>query len=240
MGNAGYQSNVSSAFTWDANLQANSVSFTNLGSGTGGQKILFSYNYSISNVVSNTYTLPIDLTSYGAGGNLWLQDFDKPKYLIGTNVPANEVFPYYQNTSSTADGFYANSTAQYQPGWAGALKMDNGDNNWWVLDYKKFPTTIPIGESYIIKYDLGVVANVNTTIQTTRFATYSNGESTYSRNDSWNTINLTANVPCLIESEIDGAGSAIVSGAGYMIRNMVSSTQVDTTQATFTVYQRKQ
>jgi hypothetical protein len=236
---AGRTSFSSSLFNWGANLQANSVSFTNLGSGTGGQKILASYSYAIGNPTANTVTLPTDMTSFST--TIKTEDFAVPKYLDGTTVSSTKLFPYYQGTSSTADGFFANSTAQYTPGTAVGIGTLNGDADWYVADYSTFGgTTVPAGQQYIISYEVQIVANVNTSIQYSSFATFTvSGNTMGWRNDSWNTIQLTANIPTVIDTEIARSGAGVVDGSGILMRNITSGTRVDLTNGSFVLYQRK-
>jgi hypothetical protein len=233
-GRASFSSNI---YNWTANLQANSVSFTNLGSGTGGQTRIAGYVYAIS--TGNVVTLPIDMTSYSS--NVKTGNFDTPKYLIGTNVASTKVNPFYQGTSSTADGYLANSTAQYTPAKSNDINTYNGDNDWWVVDYSTFNgIVVPSSQAYVISYEMQMVANANTSVQLCQFSTFSIGGGIMGwRNDNFNTYELIANVPQRVDIEFPAAGTVAVDGAGIIMRNMVANTQVDMTAGDFDIYQRK-
>jgi hypothetical protein len=237
---AGRASFSSSLFNWGANLQANSVTFTNLGSGTGGQTILASYTYAIAQTSALPIILPVNITGFGV--DIKTANFEIPKYIEGNSVVSTKINPFYQATSATSDGYLANSTAQYTPGGSNLLNTYNGDNNWWVADYKTFNGVIvPTSQNYVVSYQIQVVANANTTLQLSNFSTFSIGGNILGwRNDSWETIELLANVPYRGEIEIIGSGSVAVDGAGIVVRNIVAGTRVDFTRGGLTLYQRKQ
>lgn len=243
---AGRQSNSSSSFAW-AGLAVstyNSVSntggitFTNLGLNTGASLLMSSYSYSVAGS-GGPVTLPVDITSFGT--SIKTANFDIPKYITGTTVSSTEYYPYYQGTSSTADGFLANSTSQYYPSSAGFLNTYNGDNDWWVVDYNTFNgNTVPTTQSYLISYFMQVVANANTTIQLSTFSTASSaGDIMAWRNDRWTTYDLIENVPRTISFDNLASGSAVVDGGGIVMRNMLTGTQVDVVTGSLSLYQVK-
>ena len=243
---AGRQSNSSSSFAW-AGLAVstyNSVSntggitFTNLGLNTGASLLMSSYSYSVAGS-GGPVTLPVDITSFGT--SIKTANFDIPKYITGTTVSSTEYYPYYQGTSSTADGFLANSTSQYYPSSAGFLNTYNGDNDWWVVDYNTFNgITVPTTQSYLISYFMQVVANANTTIQLSTFSTASSaGDIMAWRNDRWTTYDLIENVPRTISFDNLASGSAVVDGGGIVMRNMLTGTQVDVVTGSLSLYQVK-
>jgi hypothetical protein len=243
---AGRQSNSSSSFAWaglavstyNSGSNTGGITFTNIGLGTGASRVMSSYSYSVAGS-GGPVTLPVDITSFGT--SIKTANFEIPKYITGTTVSSTEYYPYYQGTSSTADGFLANSTSQYNPSSAGFLNTYNGDNDWWVVDYDTFNgITVPSAQSYLISYFMQVVANANTTIQLSTFSTASSaGDIMGWRNDRWTTYDLIENVPRTISFHNLASGSLVVDGGGIVMRNMLTGTQVDVVTGSLTLYQVK-
>jgi hypothetical protein len=157
--------------------------------------------------------------------------FNVPVYLDGTTVAANEYFPYYQNTATTAMGYAQNSTAPWLPQQAGLFNMDNGDYDWWIIGAATFsPSAVNIKRAGTFK----LVANAATTVQIGSGRTSANFEivaGTY-----FSTIELEADKPVFFYDEQVAVG-ATTSQIVYFMRNMVSGTRVYVFSGTTTGYE---
>ena len=244
---AGKQSNSSTGFVWggpsvstfDGNSNIGGIGYNNMGLGTGGKNRIAYYSYSIGNPVANTVTLPVNITSFGS--NVKSANYDAPKFIIGTDVNANYYFPYYQGTSTTANGYLANSTSQYNPGRATQFIDVSGTDNWWAMEYELLSTIVQSFENFEITLETNIVSNANTIIQLAPMLTFTSGiNMAFATDDALLTVPLTANLPVYLNIVAITAGSSTIDGAGLAIRNMVANTQVDIARSTFSAYRIKQ
>jgi hypothetical protein len=244
---SGRNSPSSSAYVWsgpnvttyDANTNTGGISFSNIGTGTGAQSVLATYTYSIAKTLTSPiYNTIFDLTTYGTAYKTYA--WNKPKSLIGTTVSGTKYNPYYQGTSSTADGFQYNSTAPYTPSGANYLYIENGDANWWILEYGLFSNTVPSSQYYRIFYNATLISDIDTTIQYCNFTTFSDDATGMSfRNDKWKTLDVKATVPTELLLDFISSGSGTVDGAGVVVRNFDPSATIISMYAYFVVYQVK-
>lgn len=188
-----------------------------------------SYIYGINNPSANTVATPSNISSFGT--NIKSANFDVTKYIIGSNVGANYIWPYVQNTSTTANGYLANSTAPFQPANASILNITNGTDNWYVLDYSDFTfngNNITISDPISANGTYCFYANVDANIQLLNFAT-TNANSTEIIANTTNMAQyeIKANVPTFINIKTGGSLSNC-DGTGFLIRNMTGGSNVVT------------
>ena len=186
-----------------------------------------SYVYGINNPAANTVTTPSNISSFGA--NIKTANFQVPKYIIGSNVGANYIWPYVQGTSTTSNGYLANSTSSLQPANACLLNITNGTDNWYVLDYTDLTFN---GNSYITSDPLQAnaeycfYANVDANIQITQFLTTSTNSTIMIANTaSFGQYELKANAPTFLNI-MHGGSTSNCDGTGFLIRNMTSNSNV--------------
>ena len=150
-----------------------------------------------------------------------------PVYIPGTTVSSSYYYPYYQGTSSTADGYGDNSTAPYYPRLAAFFGAQDGDYNWYsVLFYDGLAGTFT---SYAMTTYITaqLVSDANTTIQ------YSVGYyntllpgTVIIDSVGITTIELLANKPILINYNVAFTPLSNMDGAALLVRNMVSGTNL--------------
>lgn len=160
-------------------------------------------------------------------------NYNIPVYLDGTDVGANYFYPFYQNTSSTANGYVANSTASFLPTNAAFISVTNGQDGWYrYVDSTKTTTwTGNIGVG--IKCGTQFVANANTTIQFIPYIRDNvNPNNWFASTELMNTVELIANRPVGINFEASyfPVNANVVQGAGVIIRNCVANTRVNIPQ----------
>ena len=233
---AGRQSNSSAAFTWvgpsvttfDTTSNIGGVRFNNISNDVvSALKAAGGYSYKIDSVT--VVYLPVDTTTS--------PPVDKPQYINGTTQTTKK-YPYYQGTSSTADGYFANSTAPWLPGDASTFLWTTGINGWYALHGFTFFTPLTTSEFVQVDLDTQFVSDSDTTLQLVPYI-YFPGFGTYVDTQYMTSINLLANCPYVWQDSRPYAGSASVGSVGYLWRNIVSGTQVISVSAAFQIYYGK-
>jgi hypothetical protein len=251
---AGRQSNSSTAFSWAGpsvstyngntgvggitgnNVAAGSLYFSNFNPNLLIPEVIKSYKYEVANLFANTVVPPVNLNTLG---NIQTGNWVTPKYLtnVYSGTDSSSYFPYYQGTSSQLNGYYANSTSSLNPAFASQLILDNGSDNWWVLEYGTTGVANIVTSSQVLHISgkIQLVSNANTTIQTVAFVTvdtppYSDppGYGIIKTDTSLNTIHLIANEPQYIQYEYDIIGSTSFTGGGLFIRQFNSANVIAT------------
>lgn len=206
---AGKRSGNSAVFNWaGANIQPydpntgnggmsstqyrpNSVGFTTIGNSVAALSLNGVSGFGIANSPIGNVTLP---------GNLQTANTIDPAYLIGANTDPNYYFPFYQNTSTTANGYYANSTGEFTPAGATFLTLFNGDDDWWIWTGTPLTTPVQNGSEYErAEFKLQIVATEPTIVQLlpASSANFSNGYLTDSQTIRSFELNY-ANVPYVL------------------------------------------
>jgi hypothetical protein len=224
---AGRASLSSSLFNWGANLQANSVTFTTIDSNLNKSLRLGQSFFFVPFPSTNTVILPVDITT---------PDFNVPTYIDGTTVSPTKYYPYYQGTSSTTDGYLANSTASLQPAVASIISITNGYDDWWILLYTEPSPTFQSGWLVASNLEASFVSDNDTAIQVMPFFTSVSDPSTivgYTYQMSSHI--LSANLPYRIVTTTTFPVGPTMLGMGYLIRNMISGTRVTAVLGTHTI-----
>jgi hypothetical protein len=235
--NAGARSNASNVFNWGgANIQPYNP-MSNTGGITGNQVQyntltfpLFAPNLNIADLIdSSIFDIydgsgvpainPINVTSR--------VNFNVPFYIIGTNPGTSYYSPWYQGTSTTANGYTDNSTGVWQPSDAATWDRVDGDWDWRVVTDVTLSTPIspPIGTKFNILVTMvsNVDANVqfNTVVGNNLYSIGYNGN-----DDALTTVNLKANQSYVWETAETTFVTANVDYAGLMMRNMTTGANV--------------
>jgi hypothetical protein len=216
---AGRTSASSSVFNWNANLQANSVTYTNISNTVAVEAPLKLWTIAIADVVANTVTMPVDVTT---------ANVNDPIYIDGTTVGANYIYPYYQGTSTTANGYIANSTSSFNPAGASFLYLSAGTDGWWPISYENTGNVYDAGQEYMRLISDGTfVSNANTTLQVIPFYTVDTDPGAiYADTSVFYTYNLIANQPTQVAVDARYETGTNTDGAGIIMRNIVGSTRL--------------
>lgn len=181
--------------------------------------------YEIMDTTDGTINSPVNVTTRT---NYDYNDCD-PFYIIGSNPGANYVFPIYQGTASTADGYEENSTGQFTPANAAPTARQNGDAGYYIVADVPFGgNTIAGGQRLETRMTLSFVSNVDATIQL-YFGVRFTSANTYiisDEQDFLETINLKQNQPYNYYKIINSAGTSSIEAATMMIRNITSGSNV--------------
>ena len=241
--NTGYTSNVSLPYTWSANLQANSVTYNNMSNTVIASTNIGSYSYEIPNNFANTVTLPVNVNTLGNVNSTRGNAFAVPKYLNVTYTNADGLFPYYQGNSSTTNGYFQNSTSRYQPALASQLALQNGDLNWYALEYKPTTQSVSTSEQLNIVYNAQLISDADCAIQLAPFVTggSGNGLANLGIVDTafqFYSYALYAGAPQNIYLNVPTIGSSTLDGAGVFIRSFTAA-NIQVTAASLTLTKQK-
>ena len=193
------------------------------------------YNYSIGDPPANIVTTPVNVNTFGI--DYRSANFDIPKYIEGNNPGANYIWPWYQGTSDTANGYVANSTGSFTPATAAVFNIENGDNGYYILDvsdYTYFGNAGITAPSVQILGEYCFVANVDATIQLVKWGSnIANPNNIQGVTTNFSQVDLVANVP----QEIRFYGSIIgdTDISGILIRNITPNSNVTAVTGAFLV-----
>lgn len=223
------------------NIQGNTIQYDNLAPSAGGLQQIAKLDFKIGDFGANVVTTPIDLSTT-TGAN-WV-NINVPFYLDGTNPGANYIYPYYQGTSTTANGYDANSTSSFNPANAASLTFFQGDDNWYVYTLATFdPEVLPFPQEFKeINSYTQFVSNVDAQVQIFSgiVAQVSGNLAAQGDTQTIGTYDLKANRPLWITYTartvtIGGNSSA----GGMFIRNITANSRVTCVSSQYEVYKGK-
>lgn len=165
-------------------------------------------------------------------------------YLDGSNPGTNYVYPWYQGTSSTANGYVANSTGPLSPFAAGSILGNTGTDGFYIVGLVNFGTGRVANniEGLDISGDLALVANIDCTVQVVPFTTFGNAPNTMNiLTSSMTSVNLKANIPQrpTIDTVTYSSNSMGFTGGGIAIKNITSGARVYMTDSEIFVTKAK-
>jgi hypothetical protein len=235
---AAKQSVASSAYIWagpnvtvfDPATSTGGVGYVNLNPTANPEKRLTINSFSIPSVSANTVTPPTAISA--------LSVTNQPVYYDGFALDPNYYYPYFQATSSTANGYLANSTSQYYPALASYQVLNNGDDNWFIFIYNDFgsSTDYPLADDEYFKLELNAafISDVDTTLQLGGFYTItSTGSIIYFDTVFQGTYILPANVVTQISftQAYDYRAGNTLNGGGFVMKNIMAGSRVTTLYA---------
>ena len=223
---AAKQSTASTAYVWggpgvttfDPGTGNGGVSLTNMGGGLAVVSYVTARSFAVS--VYPTVVTPVSVLSTSTR--------NIPVYIPGTTVSSTKYYPYYQGTSSTADGYIANSTSPYNPADATFLNLYDGDSNWYRIIYASGLASVLTTYYMYVTLSVQLVSDADTTVQ--YIIGYGNsGYPGLAQFDtaSMSTIELKANKPVWLNvKDVAYPSNPIVDGASVFFRNILSGTNV--------------
>lgn len=212
-------------------VQPGSITYINLGTGTGGSQLLATRFYRIDRV-SNVYTAPIN----GTTANLLNST---PIYLDGNDPGVNYYMPSYSATSTTANGYYAASTSMFQPADAAYGQFSIGDNGWYIVGGTTTGGyTFAPSEKAQLRVIAQFVANVDCTIQLNVISSDASTQPDFFYGDNnTQTIYLKAATPQEYEFfQTYSTGGASIDRYAIAIRNLTNSSRVYCTSFDLELY----
>jgi hypothetical protein len=176
--------------------------------------------FEISDGIANTVTLPVNVTARTT--------YLEPFYITGNDPGSNYIFPLYQGTCTTANGYYSNSTSAWTPGDADNFARFNGDWNWYTMIASSFAgNTYQPGDYVLLTTTATFVSSSNASIQLTPVTTVTTNPGEFiGTDDGTTTLNLITNQPTVYNSRLLIGATATFDGAGIMIRNITNSSNV--------------
>jgi hypothetical protein len=204
------------------NIQANTITLTNLDRNLNTLQGFGGTNFSIANYTGNSITMPIN-----AAANTTR---NVPIYITGTTVSSTNYYPWYQGTSTNLTGsngnnyYGSNSTSSFNPIGASVIQIADGDDNWYTAIFDDFPAnTIPSNETYFMNYGLTMVSDTANTLVQVAIGLERNNAGFYQvLTDALHTITLQANLPEIYAASYNASGSSVanITSSAVFVRNM--------------------
>jgi hypothetical protein len=188
--------------------------------------------FRISDIGNAVTVPPVDLTT--------APSYNIPVYLDGTDPGANYIYPYFQGTSTTANGYLANSTSQYYPWNASVLNMPDGTDNWYIftaLQTANANPTLTSGRPVQLELDMQVAANANTSIQVLPIYTNSGNTYLFGFTSLMDTVECPANTPVTVNKQDAISYLGGQDAYGYAIRNIGANSRATIQSCSFIVRQ---
>jgi hypothetical protein len=190
-----------------------------------GNSILTKSTLGINGFTVSANNLPVNVTSRTS--------YMEPVYLIGTNPGSNYLYPYYQATSTTANGYDASSTGAFTPDDASSWTRQDGDWNWYVAIWEYINAPIAAGEKIETSIISQFVSDVDATLQYTGVFTSVGANNDFEGNDTFlHSISLKANEPVYTTYQEIATFSGTVGGVGLMFRNCTTGANIICTSST--------
>lgn len=193
------------------------------------------YFYNIGDPPANIVNNPVDISTFG--NNYRTANFQTPKYIIGADPGASYIWPWYQGTSDTANGYVANSTSSFNPATAAVFNIENGDNGYYILDASDYTfngnnISTP---SIQIQGEYCFVANVDATIQLVKWGgNVANANNIQGVTTNFDQIDILANVATKVSFYDSLVGSTDFSG--ILIRNITPNSNVTVVTGSYIAY----
>jgi hypothetical protein len=206
--------------SFDANANLGGLNLNNFNSVLTVEQSIVLWTIAIADVGAGTVTLPIDID---------IAPINVPVYQDGTTVVPTKIYPYYQGTSSTVDGYLANSTASFTPSLASILTVTGGQDGWQPLSYENTAalTTFTTLNYMHVQFDGTFVANANTRLQIIPFYTVSTAPGYFSADTALlQTVELLVDTPTYVTVYNRYSAGPTLDGGGVLIRNIVGGTRI--------------
>jgi hypothetical protein len=156
--------------------------------------------------------------------------FNVPTTIPGISVSGTLIWPWYQGTSTTANGYRANSTAAYTPSNAAILDgwQDSGDYDWYAIYYTGFSSNpFTTDENVIIHMTTQLITDTPNTIVQIAPIFYFSGNPQI-QTDFMETVTIVDDGPYPIGYTrflLTGA-TATATGYGFVLRNITVGSTV--------------
>lgn len=195
------------------NIADGAVTTAKLGPNMPGYNYLGRYSI----WVSSGMVLPVDVETLPAG--------NVPIFINGTSVTGSDLWPWGNGTSSTANGYAADSTGPYEPRDAALIgDWDPGDSNFYKLfvqDFSENPFTT--SERLLETINISVVSDTpNTIFQIVSCPDF--GPSSSNKTPQTQYLMTyhcpEANVPYSFTSWVQGTATGDIIAVGSIIRNV--------------------
>ncbi len=187
----------------------------------GTRRIMGQVSIVVPDTGANTVTLPVNVTGTSTR--------NIPVFIPGTDPGASYYYPYFQGTSLTSDGYFANSTAAMEGAYASVLEIDDSQDNWYRVLNVSLDRTVPAGETVVYETLVQFVSDTdNTVIQIVPGMKPVSQTFNVVFTPLINTIKLDANLPILVNESTITQNTATYNcdGAGFWVRNLTPGSNV--------------
>jgi hypothetical protein len=206
------------------NIEDGAITASKIGPNVGGY--VFRGGYFI--LSSTTITLPVNVTTSSTR--------NVPILVPGTTVSGTDKWPWYNGTSSTGDGYAANSTGPYEPINAALISnWADGDYDYYILSFQSFGTN-PLSDSEYLMVSMQILVVADTAGTEFQIAPYIRRTSTGIRTIQTQSLNTytcaEAGVPYVFSYTTWLTVNNDVSTIGTVIRNITGGSDLTVTLST--------
>jgi hypothetical protein len=200
-------------------VQSNTVTYVNVNDSANPASRIVAIGFSTASLGSNTTQLPIEITTAFV---------PRPVYLDGTNIDPNYYNPYFQGTSTTANGYSNNSTAPYAPAFASFQTWQEGDDGYYSFIYTGSNISLANNENLQTFLEVTLTSNVDTIIQLIPFYAVDLSGNLYTQHMTDSTYIIMGNTSYQAQLNINynSADDNPIIAAGFAVRNTVANSRL--------------
>lgn len=200
-------------------VQSNTVTYTNVNNSANPASRIGVIAFSTAYLQTGLVQLPIEIST---------ATVPRPVYLDGSTVDPNYYNPYFQGTSTTANGYSNNSTAAYTPAGASFQTWQEGDDGFYSFIYSAGNITLANNENLQTYLEATITSNNDSVVQIIPFyfTDYSGNYYTQHVTDSTYIILGNTSYQAQLNINYESANNNPIIGAGFAIRNMIANTRV--------------
>ena len=200
-------------------IQSNTVTYTNINGSANPETRIGVIAFSTAFLQSNTTVPPIAIAN---------ATVPRPVYLDGTTVDPNYYNPYFQGTSTTANGYSANSTAAYEPAGASFQTWTEGDDGFYSFIYSAPNVSLANNENLQTFLEVTITSNNDTVCQLIPFYFVDNTGNYYTQHVTDSTYIICGNTSYQAQLNInyEAVSNNPIVGAGFAVRNIIANTRL--------------
>lgn len=200
-------------------VQNNTVTYTNVNDSANPASRIYAIAFNTAYLQTGTVELPIEIST---------AIVPRPVYLDGTIVNPNYYNPYFQGTSTTANGYSNNSTAPYTPAGASFQTWQEGVDGFYSFIYSGSNLSLANNENLQTFLEATITSNNDTVVQLIPFYFIDNSGNYYTQHTTDSTYIILGNTSYQAQLNINYEASVNnpIVGAGFAIRNIIANTRV--------------
>jgi hypothetical protein len=200
-------------------VQANTVTYTNVNNSANPASRINVIAFTTAFLQTGQVVLPVEITTAFV---------PRPVFLDGTTVDPNYYNPYFQGTSTTANGYSNNSTAPYTPAGASFQTWQEGDDGFYPFIYSGGNITLANNENLQTFLEATITSNNDTVIQIIPFYFTDNSGNFFTQHTTDSTYIILGNTSYQAQLNInyEAANNNPIKGAGFAVRNIVANTRI--------------
>jgi hypothetical protein len=201
-------------------VQSNTVTYLNVNNSANPASRIALFAFTTAFLQTGVVQLPVDITT---------AIFPRPVFIDGVDVDPNFYQPYFQGTSTTANGYSSNSTAPYTPAGASFQTWQEGDDGYYPFIYRTFGSNVLADNENLQTFlEVTLTSNRDTIVDIIPFYFTDNSGTYFTQHVTDSTYLLLGDTSYQAQLNInyEAVPNNPIIGAGFAIRNMIGNTRV--------------